>query len=639
MRRRRLAVVGAVLLGVVTGGITTAIPASGAPPQFEHLRPGEQPQLTERVPLNVVLLGYKRDSVDLGALSGALPIKHQPQQITRLHFAGIHETVGLEYTYDYRVKFADQTYQDRFFRQLSSLARPTEVNTVQARYNAQQKNKLDVTANHDIDAPSVEKWLAFNPPTGVDTRENTVYLINWHDRPDFKFHVYTKTDEPDPDTGQNWGKYASRGMVAWGGTTAADEESGLGATRRVWFHDISAGPDQFSGSWNVDNPDLDGDNQPDYRIPPAWEYADDGYRKKAELTADLGRLLRTVVVNQLITASPTYPLELTVGNAKTVNLDSNTYEGWPGTDVSGKYIKPDLVTAELGEVLPGIELSYDHQDLPYDGEAKRCMEDWLQDVSCYPETELPPFANMYLQNKRELDRVLDDQGKVDYELPLFNYAVQNENLPWLGFAGDNWKDGGPGFVYNWLSPQFVGWGYGLTSTMIHEVGHHIGLTHPQDGYDSITDKFYEPTGPTYFAWLGGEVNSVMNYLQVNYDFSQFDHDNLNRFRAAASNESANALTAEVLKMPNADRAYADLIRADQLIGQVKNRLTAHDYPTARILARQAYDAVVEGSRKAGVSAEAYETKQRELTRPTPATLPTKPNPATVDRFAGPRTVR
>ncbi len=619
MRRRQLAATAAAVLGLVSG-LVTAIPANGAPPQFEHLKPGAQPELAERVPLNVVLLGYKPGSVDLAALNGALPVNHKPKQITRL-LAGIDETIGLDYTYDYRIQYADQSYQNRFFQQLAGFARPVEVNSVQAKYNAQQNNKLDVTANHEIDAPTVEKWLAFNPPSGVDTRENTVYLINWYDRPDFKFHVYTKTDEPDPDTGQNWGKYASRGLVAWGGTTAADEESGLGATRRVWFHDLSAGPDEFSGSWNVDNPDLDGDNKPDYRIPPAWEYAAGGYRQPGDLTADLGRLLRTVVVHSLVTASPTYPVELTIAKAATVNLDSNTYEGWAGSD---KYLKPALVTAELGEVLPGIDLSFDQQNLPYDGEAKRCVEDWLRNVSCYPETNLPPFANMFLQNKREIDRVLDDQGKVDYELPIFNYAMTQENLPWLGYAGDNWFDGSPGYVYNWLSPQYAGWGYGFTSTMIHEVGHHIGLSHPHDGYDSITDKFFEPTGPYYFAWLGDESNSVMNYMQINTDFGQFDQDNLARFRAAALIEAANALAADVLAAPSADRAYADLIRADKLIGQVKGRLAGHEYDVTRELANQAYAAVVEGARKAAIDVQKFEAEQMAEARAARAAHPTEP---------------
>ena len=40
----------------------------------------------------------------------------------------------------------------------------------------------------------------------------------------------------------------------------------------MWFHDISAGPEMWAGSWNVDDADLDGDDEPDYRIPPIWEY-------------------------------------------------------------------------------------------------------------------------------------------------------------------------------------------------------------------------------------------------------------------------------------------------------------------------------------------------------------------------------
>ncbi|GAA0600976.1 hypothetical protein HPO96_27155 [Kribbella sandramycini] len=628
MRRRRLAVVAATILGLVAG-LGAAAPASAAPPRFEHLKPGGQPELAEKVPVNVVLLGYKPGSVDLNALNSALPKAHKPKQITRL-LAGIDETIGLNYTYDYKLQYADQTYQNTFFRKLSELARPVELNAVQTRYNAQQNNKLDVTANHEIDAPAVEKWLAFNAPAGVDTKQNTVYLINWYDRPDFKFHVYTKTDEVDPDTGQNWGKYASRAMNAWGGTTAADEESGLGDTRRVWFHDLSAGPEQFGGAENVDDADLDGDNKPDWRIPPAWEYAADGYRSPAALTGDLGKLLSTVFIQGIATASPTYPVELTIAKASTVNLDSNTYEGWPD---SNRYLKPELLTSELGEVLPGIELSFDQQNLPYDGEAKRCVEDWLRNVSCYPETGLPPFANMYLQNKRDLDKVLDDKGQVDYELPVFTYAMTQENLPWLGYAGDNWVDGSPGFVYNWLSPQYIGWGYGATSTMIHEIGHHVGLSHPHDGYDSRTNKFFEPTGDYYFTWLGGYSNSVMNYMQTNFDFGQFDHDNMGRFRAAALVESANALAAEVLASPTADRGYADLIRADKLIGTAKGRLAEHQYESTRQLADQAYDAVVAAAKKAGVSVPAFEAEKRaeaEADRKAQPMKPHRPTPPMAD---------
>ncbi len=59
---------------------------------------------------------------------------------------------------------------------------------------------LTIADNYWIDAPSVEQWLADNPPPGVDTSKYTIFFINWFDRPDFIHHVYAKTDEPDPDT-------------------------------------------------------------------------------------------------------------------------------------------------------------------------------------------------------------------------------------------------------------------------------------------------------------------------------------------------------------------------------------------------------------------------------------------------------
>jgi hypothetical protein len=61
-------------------------------------------------------------------------------------------------------------------------------------------------------------------------------------------------------------------VIAWGGTTPDDEENGLGRLRRVWFYDLSAGPDSWTDNWNVDDADVDGDGLLDYRMPPIWEY-------------------------------------------------------------------------------------------------------------------------------------------------------------------------------------------------------------------------------------------------------------------------------------------------------------------------------------------------------------------------------
>ncbi|AVT38883.1 hypothetical protein C6W10_23325 [Plantactinospora sp. BB1] len=579
-------------------------PASqAATARYPHLDPGGQPRLTERVPVNVVFVGYEPDQVPRSAYQAELPRGYEPVVRSRLMY-DVREKLGLHYTYDYRISYADRRYEDRFFGELKRLARPAPLTALQSEYNAQQRNVLDITGNHHIDAPSVERWLAKHPPSGVDTRRNTVFLINWYGRSDFRFHVYTKTNEPDPDTGYNFGvERDSRKIIAWGGTTARDEEDGLGSTRRVWFHDLSAGPESWTSNWNVDERDLDGNGVEDYRMPPTWEYTAGGYRAPDRLAGDLGLITRYVALNLLFTSSPLYPAELpTAQPPRSINLDSNVYEGWPGVDASKTYVKPDLLLAELRELRWRNRLDYDSQDLPFTGEAERCYRLAVEeDVSCYPETGFPGFANFYLQNRKELARTQDDQGRVDYELPMFSYAVPEGTItPALGFADDNYVDGTQTYVFGFISPEIVESGYGLTTTLIHEVGHHLGMSHPHDGYDSASGVDYGPADEFYFVGAGDQTNSMMSYIDLNWDFSQFDHDNSDRFLTAAYNEAANRLAADVLDSPRAHRARDELAAADRLLGRAKAALAGHEYAAAHAYADQAYGEVVDGARQAGV---------------------------------------
>lgn len=587
--------------------IISLAPASqAAGPRFAHLNPGGAPKLTEKVPVNVVFLGYSQAQVQRSAYLKELPKRYEPVVRSRLWYDEV-EKIGLTYTYDYRLKYADKRYTDRFFTELTRLAKPAPLTLYQELYNEQDNNVTTITDNHHIDAPAVERWLALNPPAGVDTRRNTIFFINWFGRSDFKFHVYTKTNEPDPDTGYNFGaERDSRKISAWGGTTADDEENGLGSTRRVWFHDLSAGPESWTENWNVDEPDLDGNGVEDYRMPPVWEYAANGYRSPAALAGDLGLITRYVALNLLFTSSPLYPVELpTAAPPKSINLDSNVYEGWDGVDASATYISKDLLQRELRELRWRNVIDYDSQDLPFDGEARRCYLAVMVDgESCYPDLGYDPFANFYLQNTFELDRVLDDQGRVDYEMPIFSYAVpEGTPVPALGFADDNHTDGTQSYVFAFVSPQIVSAGYGLTTTLIHEVGHHLGMSHPHDGYDSETGVDYGPADEYFFAWAGDQTNSMMSYIDLNWDFSQFDRDNSDRFLTAAYNLAANQLAGQILDSRHANRAHAKLRAADLLLGAAQLALAAHDYRRALTLAEQAYGQVADAAKQAGVSVE------------------------------------
>jgi hypothetical protein len=606
---RALITVVTVLAAALAGSSAWAAPPGDAG-EWEHLDPGGQPRLTETVPVNVVFVGYDEDQVGRAEFEGELPAGYEPVVRSRL-FYGITEALGIEYTYDYDVRYADTSYEDAFFAELSRLATPAPLTLYQQAYNDQDGNVLDVRDNHHIDAPSVERWLAEHPPQGVDTARNTVFFINWHGRSDFRNHVYTKTNEPDPDTGFNFGaELDSRKLIAWGGTPADDEEDGRGTTRRVWFHDLSAGPESWTANWNVDDPDLDDNGVEDYRMPPVWEYAPGGFRGRAALAHDLGLITRYVAINLLFTSSPLYPPELpTARPPGTVDIDSNTYEGWPGVDASEAFITPDLVVDELAELRWRDELTYDNQDLPFTGAARRCYVGLLEDRSCYPRLGYPSFGNLFLQNTFQLERTKDDGAAVDYELPVFNYAVgAGVGTPALGFADDNYQDGTQSYVFAFVSPEIVDSGYGLTTTIIHEVGHHVGMAHPHDGYDSASGVDYGPADQFFFAWAGDEHNSMMSYIDLNWDFSQFDRDNSDRFVTAGYLEAANMLAAEVVAAGDR-RTRGDLLRADRLVGSTQEAFAAHDYRQASALADRAYAAVERAAERAGVPSD---TARRQL---------------------------
>ena len=261
---------------------------------FSSLQPGVPTSgLDERVPVNVVFVGLKPGQIDTAKFLSDLPQESRPIVRSRLYY-GVTEELGIDYRYDYATTFTTPAWDASFFAALKTLAKPAPRTEYQDLYNEQDGTR-DVGKNNTIDAPTVEKWLIDHAPPGVDTRRDTIFFVDWWGRPDFIDHVYTKTGEPDPDTGYDFGlQRDSRKLIAWGGTTPDDEETGLGArgVNRVWFYDLSAGPEAWGGNYDITNADLDGDGVPDYRVPPAWEYSSKGYRDPSALTGDLARIAR-----------------------------------------------------------------------------------------------------------------------------------------------------------------------------------------------------------------------------------------------------------------------------------------------------------------------------------------------------------
>jgi hypothetical protein len=596
------------LLSTTLAAIAALVLAAGT---GAALSPGGKPTLKERVHVNVVFVGYEPDQISESQFLAQLPVKYQPVVRSRLLY-GVVETLGIAYDYSYDVHWASSAWEARFFAALDGLATPAPLSIWQQAYNDQGGNLLDVANNHHIDAPSVERWLIRHAPPRVDTRKPTVFFINWYGRPGFKHHLYTKIGEPDPDTGFDFGVASTRRMLAWGGTAPDDEESGYGGVaHRVWFYDLSAGPEAWTDNWNVDEPDLDGDGVEEYRMPPVWEYAPGGYRDPSALDDDLGKVARYVFLNLLATTSPLYPPYLTPPRQpESINLDLNTFEGWPGVDASRDLRKPELLRKETSELLR-TPVTVDNRDYPLTGKARECLIAFVAfepTVNCYPEyaATYHPFASLFLFGalnvfqSRDVAQFADGGG--EYEAVGLSFAMGGdltELQTFLGYADDNWLDGTQSFTYNLVGPNVEGL-YGLTTTEIHEFGHHWGMSHPHDGFDWETGTDYGPGGPFYFAWSGDQSNTMMSYIDLNWDFSQFDRDNYQRFATAAFIRSANQIAADVLANRNHFRAGGRLQQAAVMVALAEDHFAGHRYELAMDAARAAYRATREAAAIVGV---------------------------------------
>jgi hypothetical protein len=615
-RRSRVIATGAALAAVALG--VGPVPGATADPGFDNLEPGARASMSEEIPVQFVFVGY--DDVDIDQFTAELPDSADP--VARYPaFYGLEAGLGLHYTFDFTTSVASEAYEDQVFEYLADQAVPEsqvdgqDITLFQEQYNAQETNRLDVENNQFIDGPSVEEWLVNNPAAGVDPERNTVYFLNWWGRDDFMFHTYTKFGEPDPDTGYDFGlNRQSRKMIAWGGTPSTDEETpvkvdGSAVDSRTWFYDLSAGPESWTDNWAVDIADLDGDGESDYRMPPIWEYRNDagagpGAHPKAALSSDLGLVARYVGLDLLFASSPLYSPALQAPRLPdTINLDVNGYEGLPGLNGTRDYFTPDLFLSEEQELVD-IPMTIDVESAKLQKSTKNCLELQLKDHPCDPNKVYPGFANLYLDAAKRQPQWRD--GGPGYEAGIFHYTTRaKKGYGPLGYADDNYRNGTQSGVFSFLDPDIINvFGYGLTTTDIHEVGHHLGMSHPHDGYDSESGVDFGGTGAFYFANSGDQSNSIMSYIDVNWDFSTFDRDNAARFYAATYVTTANTVAEMVLDAGSNAGANAALQAADTQIGLAEQELAAHDYAAAFSHAQAAYGHALDAAAAADVDVPA-----------------------------------
>jgi hypothetical protein len=543
--------------------------------------------------------------------SNYIPSTHESDQVW----------IGNSFDYTYNIVYANQAFDDAYFNFVPTISIPCRVTGYQQYYNTQHSRSLNITDNICIEANGAEYWLAQNAPSmlGVDTTKYTVFLVNWYGRPDFRFHTYLPFSypDPDPDTGFTFANFQPSETIAWGGTTPDDEQNGFGSLSRVWFYDLSAGPEWNTANYLLDPAELVGLTG-FYTMPPIWEYGNNSaYRPFNDLSGDLAKIMRYVALDGLFTKSAIYPPALSPPKLPTsIQFDIGLYQVDQSWSLHN-YIKPDRLVSEHAKLRPYNTQTATVTDLPFgnrQAEIYQCgraqMFQFIVDpnspaTSCYGNRgdENYLFLNDFFLYHRDHENQFI-KGNADFEVPIFIYGIPNTlGLPFSGFTDDDHYYGRSSFIYCDLSNsrrQITG----MTHTATHEGGHYMGLAHPHDGFDYEDFAYWDPTELSkFYMWTGDESDTIMSYINLSNNFSQFDRDNMNRYMTAIYINQANKILPIILSSPRAKEITPQLLSADSDAGQALTSYATMNYLNAAVRAKSAYDKVLAAAASISVRIE------------------------------------
>lgn len=602
----------------------SAAPIAGSPIAV----PGTAAEVPTTFTINVVFVGYAPGDINLPTFQSMEPTTYEPLVRAPNVLYGITLPVHTPGDYHFEYAFAPDAFNDAFFGYLASIGTVGPTTLFQDQYNAQIHKTQTVGPDVlYIDGPSTERWLMDHArkDLGLDVANYTVFFVNWWGRSDFQWHVYTKTDSPDPDTGYNFGVLrASRKMIAWGGSFG-----------RTWFYDLSAGPEAKTSNWDVDDADVDGDGVLDYRMPPVWEYGNlTGYRPFNNLSGDLAKVLRYVAVDLLFTTSPLYdPLATTPFPGMGKRVFVNMFEDDPGSQGTD-WINKNYIQKTLRKLQPQYKWRVTVKDHALTADVRRAFRIWAELNSsgdCWNAFGTP-FAELFCFFDAHRDEYLPPiQAAKNYVGGVFAFnttdAKMGPNVGLLGYADDDWVSGTPSYVFEFDTPEDRALGYGFSTTTAHEFGHHIGMSHPHDGYDSTSDVDYDPTGDFYFAWSGDESHTIMSYIDLSLEFGWFDRDNMNRFLAGRYITRASEISAQVNQANAPDQSRSLLTEVNERVNAAVSAFRGRDYERAAGEAQAAFERAYRAAEIAHV--------QVPLVEPLPAG-PTRQVPHYVDPIHGPK---
>ena len=530
--------------------------------------------------IKVVFIGLNSDVLDAKYMMWR---ENLPNSETNSILVSENNT-GVFFNVTYDFVFATPTFEDKLLLYLKEIGRAGPA------YNPWWDK---MTYNVFFDARKVEDWFYNNSMdyTGLPDNGYTFVIANLTE---VQSATYDQMNEPksNPPTPhyysvnyQDWDRNYRPGYrefaVAWGGA------------HRLWYLDLSAGPDFWTWAAQSDVPHVPLQAAlKAFNVDPHTQL---GKRWLSEYVSDyIWEAVRNFAIPQFV-YNPHYSSRYRI---VAYILDNRTNDEKKEVTLRST-VNAEWITEAFKQLFPysRVETSVKIKDVSdYPGLQTQILKYTyigtnssgapyvdMRSVYNYLQSNLKSFVPDYRRDDREFTIpvfAFAFSGKLHFgysykwyvaEDPTFNkdlYGISLGDLAMTGLAHSDFLLG------NNDNPPQLNKGIGFTQIIIHESGHMIGLMHPHQ-----------------YGSLGDYVSSAMSYYTWEYNFSRFDCDAVQRAQADQFIMEASSKLSET-KAILADRLTSLELRdkinsAENLLKNAQQQYTTMNYISALQYAKTA----------------------------------------------------
>jgi hypothetical protein len=531
---------------------------------------------TRNVPLTikVVLVGFDPTTIDQSYLDW----KGNEIQSSVNNLLDTGNITGVTYDLSYDFVYTSPEFEKALTNYLSSIQEEKLL------YNPWFRA---VTHNYLYDANKVQDWLAANNASfgGFPTHGDAFVFANLTSLPSITEtqlnteaslaatpHYY-KTAYSDKDLGYTLQN--RQFTVAWGGDS------------RLWFLDMAAGPEYWTWSSSDTAPHI-----PMQLALNLFELNIHTPAGKQWLTKFVSDYVSEAVQNLAVPVYTYQPVYSHTYRIVVNIIDNRTTRERNTVHIEDTY-HPELVRAAFADLLPYAKIQLETKLISASDDPSlqaAIIQSTVippSDVGISPYVDLRPVYK-YLQEHVSDFVGTDRRDSTEYTLPVFAFAFSSAiffgyTIKWYVAQPDTYNGNFLGISLGDMSiiglaeygleegkhsqPPQAGKGVGFTQTVIHETGHSLGLIHPHQ-FGSLEDFEASP----------------MSYWGLDYRFSQFDKDAVNRAHAdqlILSTQSTLAMAQNDLDSKfNFGAGRNDITAAKALLDQAIDRYNSMKYVEA-----------------------------------------------------------